>query len=115
VSEELSLGEIVRDCRKDLGLTQAALGEAIGTYQAVVSQIEIGKLVAPKPELLEALETALLLPPGRLAGFGRMQIRGGTADERLEHIDAVIDAQHGRVERAMLLVEAREELWRSRA
>lgn len=58
----------LRALRLQEGLTQARLGERAGTSQAIVSDIERGKL-RPNPELLAAFATALGVSADQLLGL----------------------------------------------
>ncbi len=49
------IGALVRDRRRALGLSQAALGERIGARQAWVSDLEKGKATLQLAKVLKAL------------------------------------------------------------
>ncbi|MCG7551969.1 XRE family transcriptional regulator [Pseudoalteromonas sp. Of11M-6] len=55
----MSIGERIRNKRKSLGLTQAALSEMVGIAQQSLQSIESGKIEKPRRimELAKALET----------------------------------------------------------
>lgn len=59
--KRMSFGDCVRTRREELGLTQAEVGERIGTAAAYVSQIESGGTKWPKtyvPALAKALDVS---------------------------------------------------------
>jgi len=62
------LGQLIRDRRQELGLTQEALAERIGdnVRQAEVSRLEAGRVALPRRLRMEQLARALELPLGEL-------------------------------------------------
>jgi repressor LexA len=64
-----SVGERIRRCRKERGLTQLALAAAAGVNQGYLSQIERG-LARPRRRTIDALAVALNMPQGVLIGGG---------------------------------------------
>ncbi len=64
-----SVGERIRRCRKERGLTQLALAAAAGVNQGYLSQIERG-LARPRRRTIDALAVALNIPQGVLIGGG---------------------------------------------
>jgi transcriptional regulator with XRE-family HTH domain len=55
----MTLGTYIRQRRKELGLSQEALGERIGKDQTYVSQVERGAITMPSIEMLEAFARVL--------------------------------------------------------
>lgn len=63
------LGDIIRQRRKELGLTLERLASAVGCHKSYLSQIENGRRPpgsAPSDDLLAKLERSLRLPPQSL-------------------------------------------------
>lgn len=84
-------GELVRENRQLLGLSQLSLARRAGTTQAAVSRIERG-LTAPSWETLRALMLAMGYEPdlrarrlnGRWDPVHLAALRGRSPEERLE-------------------------------
>lgn len=59
-----SLGGLIRRLRKEKGLTQAVLGEAVGVGESYISKIEADKLsYAPSEETLRLIARELNIDP----------------------------------------------------
>jgi transcriptional regulator with XRE-family HTH domain len=89
--DERELGELIRECRREAGLSQAALAAALGTKQSVVSRWERGH-ETPRADTLAAIlracgyEADVVIRP-RDTGVDRAQIRNMlrmTPDQRLQ-------------------------------
>lgn len=63
-----SVGEIIKQKRKELNLTQAKLAEMIGSDEYYISAIETGKR-KPGSKFLTALSNALAIPTDSLLGI----------------------------------------------
>lgn len=63
-----SIGEIIRNKRKELGLTQQNLAGLVGTDEFYISNIETGKR-KPGSKFLIALSNALSIPIDSLLGL----------------------------------------------
>ena len=61
-----TLGAVIRQRRKELGMTQEELGDQSGINQSQVSHLERGSIRMPSLELLRRLADALNLPAGYL-------------------------------------------------
>lgn len=64
----MTLGQVIRDRRRDLGWTQEELGARIGhgVAQSEISRLERDKIMLPRRERLERIASALELPLGTL-------------------------------------------------
>ncbi len=63
-----TLGTILRDRRRALGLRQQDVAREAGCSKATLQQLEsLGYVFAPRPALLHGLARALALPPEELA------------------------------------------------
>ena len=77
--EEIS--ELVKNTRRTVGMSQAALARAAGTSRQYISGIERGEWT-PSPAQARAIALALGLPAGALGGSGAATggaLRGGGA------------------------------------
>ena len=66
VNSARSLGRIIRDRRKALGLTQAAAGNLVGVHQTTLSDVERGKSkvkIDTLMKIIAALQLELLVQP----------------------------------------------------
>lgn len=63
---ESEVGTLIRERRRELGLTLSALAERAGCTKGYLSEIETGRRPAPGEELLRVLEAVLGLAAGRL-------------------------------------------------
>lgn len=62
-----NLGTLVRRLRKEEGLTQLQLGEAVGVGESYISKIEVGKLsYTPSEETLRLMAQKLNVDPLKL-------------------------------------------------
>ena len=59
----IGMGDLIRDAREDLGLSQASLAKKVYRHQASISDIENGKM-QPDAETLVYLSEALRKPIG---------------------------------------------------
>jgi transcriptional regulator with XRE-family HTH domain len=68
MTQARSLGMVIRDRRRDLGLTQEQLAQRIGggVRQAEVSRLESDRVTLPRRARLERIAAALELPIGEL-------------------------------------------------
>ena len=96
--DERELGELIREARREAGLSQAALAAALGTKQSVVSRWECGH-EAPRADTLAAIlracgyEADVVIRP-RDTGVDRAQIRDmvrRSPIERLREAEAMHD------------------------
>jgi transcriptional regulator with XRE-family HTH domain len=95
------LGACIRAQRRELGLTQTALGERTGWVQERISLLESGKYGMPSLPALSMLATALETPLENLleaAGFQSLNNResaqhSGVSTERKEPGDAIEQMQ----------------------
>lgn len=62
------LGQVIRERRVELGLTQQGLAEVIGAgvTQAEISRLEHGRVQLPRRQRLEQIARGLNLPLGEL-------------------------------------------------
>ena len=80
----MSLGQIVRQRREELGLTQDRLVARVGISKPYLSNIETGRAKNPPADrVLDALEKALDLPGGQLSRLAHLART--PADIRKEH------------------------------
>lgn len=66
VSSSRALGQIIRDRRKSLGLTQLAAGKLVGVHQTTLSDVENGKnkvKIDTLMKIIAALRLELLIQP----------------------------------------------------
>lgn len=63
-----SFGQVVRQRRRELGLTQEELGSQVGCATITVRKIESDG-IRPSRQVVERLAAALMIPPGEQAGF----------------------------------------------
>ena len=68
-SRSTSLGNFIRRHREKAGMSQAALGRAIGVPASTVMRLERGEVEAPDPDKLGRLADVLVVDPEDL--FGR--------------------------------------------
>ena len=68
MAESITLGDVIRARRQQLGLTQEELAERIGegVRQSDVSRLERGRVALPRRDRLQRIVTALNLPVGEL-------------------------------------------------
>jgi transcriptional regulator with XRE-family HTH domain len=71
-----ALGAIVRQSRRDAGISQRTLAEVVGVHQSVISRLETGKLDGLRLRNLGAVIAAL---------DGRVEFWMGHATRRLPH------------------------------
>lgn len=64
------IGQLIRDKRKALNLTQTQLGEKLGVGAAAVNKWEQGKVTNIKRTILHGLSDILKIHPAQLIGFG---------------------------------------------
>ena len=64
----MTVGERIRNARKNAGLTQKQLGEKCGIAEPTIRRYELGKL-NPKYETLQKIATALDVPITELLGI----------------------------------------------
>ena len=81
----VALGSLVRDRRKELGLTQTDLGDRLGWAQERVSLLENGKYGLPSLPQLCRLADGLELPFDALLRSVGLESVNGHATERGEH------------------------------
>jgi phage repressor protein C with HTH and peptisase S24 domain/DNA-binding XRE family transcriptional regulator len=85
----MSLGEIIRNKREELGLTLDEVGSRIGFSKPYLSTIETGKVNnPPSDELLQKLETVLGFEPGTLLYLAHMERLPSDVRERVETTEA---------------------------
>ena len=85
----MSLGEIIRNKREELGLTLDEVGSRIGFSKPYLSTIETGKVNnPPSDELLQKLERVLGFEPGILLYLAHMERLPTDVRERYETIEA---------------------------
>lgn len=63
----VAVGDLVRARRRELRFTLDRVAQDAGCSKSYLSAIETGRQPTPSAEIIERLETALMLPPGRLA------------------------------------------------
>lgn len=64
MSEEQTAGQLIRQVRQDLGLTQAQFAEMIGVTRVIVTRWETGQ-AAPSKTIVKFVELIATLKPGR--------------------------------------------------
>ena len=85
----MSLGEIIRNKREELGLTLDEVGSRIGFSKPYLSTIETGKVNnPPSDELLQKLERALGFEPGILLYMAHMERLPTDVREKVETTEA---------------------------
>lgn len=62
-------GEIIKNRRLELGMTQEELGEKIGVQKSAVAKYESGKVENLKRSVIEKLSEVLNLSPTQIMGF----------------------------------------------
>ena len=62
-------GDKLAAAREQVGLTQGALGKAIGVDQTTVSAYEVGEIKCPPDERLEQIAWTLGRPPNEVRGW----------------------------------------------
>lgn len=62
-------GDIIKNRRIELGLTQEELGERIGVQKSAVAKYESGKVENLKRSIIEKLSEVLNLSPTQIMGF----------------------------------------------
>ncbi len=90
-----TLGELIRELRLERGLTQSALGDAVGSTKSYVSMIENHRVAGPpSDELLRSLEGALGVTDGRLQRAGDWERAPEAVRDRVQRLAG--DAARGR-------------------
>jgi repressor LexA len=85
----MSLGEIIRSKREELGLTLDEVGSRIGFSKPYLSTIETGKVTnPPSDELLQKLEKVIGFEPGTLLYLAHMERMPADIRERVETVEA---------------------------
>ncbi len=85
----MSLGEIIRSKREELGLTLDEVGSRIGFSKPYLSTIETGKVSnPPSDELLQKLEKVIGFEPGTLLYLAHMERMPADIRERVETVEA---------------------------
>jgi transcriptional regulator with XRE-family HTH domain len=64
----MSVGQRIAKCRKDIGMTQSQLADTMGLKQNLVSDYERGK-IRPHPEMLARFAIALQVSSDKLLGL----------------------------------------------
>ena len=65
----MTMGECIKQLRKEKGLTQKELGELVGVNTAAVSKWEKGRVVNIKRETIERLAKVFEVLPSKLMCF----------------------------------------------
>ena len=85
----MSLGEIIRSKREELGLTLDEVGSRIGFSKPYLSTIETGKVSnPPSDELLQKLEKVIGFEPGTILYPAHMERMPADIRERVETVEA---------------------------
>ena len=93
----MSLGEIIRNKREELGLTLDEVGSRIGFSKPYLSTIETGKVSnPPSDELVQKLEKVLGFDPGVLLYLAHMERLPADIRQRVENNEAEIEKLRGR-------------------
>ena len=88
----MSLGEIIRSKREELGLTLDEVGSRIGFSKPYLSTIETGRVTnPPSDELLQKLEKVLGFETGTLLYIAHMERLPADIREHVETSDAEIE------------------------
>ena len=110
-----ALGDVIREERERQGMTQAELGRRVGLSRPSISLLERGSTKFPKIATLEAVATALGLPPQALferAGVTMPDAAAGQVRWLAEQLDkpnlrrliaighALLQEQQGRPQKA---------------
>lgn len=83
-----NLGTLIRRLRKEAGLTQLQLGEAVGVGESYISKIEASKLsYAPSEETLRLMAQQLNVDPLKLLSL---------AEKAPEELKAAAESEHAR-------------------
>jgi predicted ATPase/transcriptional regulator with XRE-family HTH domain len=77
-----AFGGLIRERRRDAGLTQEALAEASGVSVRTIADLERGVIRAPRRETLEMLAGALALSPAQLHDWASLRRRLSTRRAR---------------------------------
>lgn len=64
MQQQPALAELVRNRRRQAGISAAELARRAGTNKTTITRLEMGRI--PKPETLQAIAKALDLPPREL-------------------------------------------------
>jgi repressor LexA len=92
----MSLGEIIRNKREELGLTLDEVGSRIGFSKPYLSTIETGRVNnPPSDELLQKLEKVLGFEPGVLLYLAHMERLPADIRQRVENNEAEIEKLRG--------------------
>ncbi|HKW78428.1 MAG TPA: helix-turn-helix domain-containing protein [Candidatus Limnocylindria bacterium] len=115
-----SLGQLVREQRTRLHLTQSELARRVGVSRSAISELEAGRIEQPRATVFARLATALGLPAAALlaaAGYPSAEIVPGLEADELAVLAASLATLAGN-EREWLktrLVELRDLLALRRA
>jgi len=92
----MSLGEIIRGKREELGLTLDEVGSRIGFSKPYLSTIETGRVNnPPSDELLQKLEKVLGFEPGTLLYIAHIERVPPDIKEKIENDEAEIERLGG--------------------
>ncbi len=91
----MTIGERIRQARRERGLTQKQLGEVSETSETTVKQYELGKR-QPRLEQLQRIAAALDVPWTKLAGEEVFEISVGT--QAAKKIQQAEDAENAILE-----------------
>jgi transcriptional regulator with XRE-family HTH domain len=82
---DVALGKTIRQCRREIGLSQAQLASSAGLSQGYLSQIENAEVDNPSAAVLFRLARALHIDPHRLlAAAGYPQVANNDGGQALE-------------------------------
>ncbi len=105
----MSLGQIVRSRREDLGLTQDQVAGQIGISKPYLSNIETGKAKNPPSDrVLKALEGGLQFPVGELTHMAHLERTPMDVRQEHELLEAQVQKLRG-VVKQLLTTAPRDE------
>ncbi len=87
----IPFGALVRDRRRALRLSLAALGERVGCAKSYLSAIETGHKPPPQEDLVRAIERALAVRDGRLLAAARVERTPRSVREELRHVRSMVN------------------------
>jgi transcriptional regulator with XRE-family HTH domain len=86
-----AMGTLLRQLRRERGLTLAELASRIPMSASNLSRLELGRQRPPSDEVIERIADALAVEPGRLLAAAGRSTRGAKDFESavLERLDAI--------------------------
>lgn len=88
----MNIGKIIKDRRKELGLTLADVGDAVGVAHATVSRWETGNISNMRRDRIYKLAQVLQLNPAEIMGFTEQELRSFEEGDLLAYASTDPDA-----------------------